>query len=299
MRIIKLLLFALLVVYFFNHVQNLPGKVAPFLIEEVWAFLLCIGFVPVNWFLEWRKWQVSLREIPHTVEKNAQFHAFAAGMVTGFFTPSMLGNFIGRMSFFGRAQKMSVVYLTQYGNLAQFTATMIFGAFACIAIEESFLSERYQFLSISFVIAVAVGSVLFYLFLDNFIRKVGWISSKLGVEGDSSLTLPFKAQLLVLSCFRHTIFTIQFSLLLIAFGASIDWSIILLIWLIYLLVTLIPSLFFGKILIRDSIAWLMLAPFGFDIHQVFSTTLWVWILNLLLPALVFLIIVNMNRKWAI
>lgn len=299
MRIIKLLLFGLLMCYFFNHVQKLPGKVAPFFIEEVWAFILCIVFVPVNWFLEWRKWQVSLSEIPHKVEKSPQFHAFAAGMVTGFFTPSMLGNFIGRMSFFDRAEKMKVVYLTQYGNLAQFTATMIFGVLACIALEDSFLPQRLQFLSISFVIAVAIGSVLVYLSLDKLIRKVRWINSKLGAEGDSRLSLPFKIELLVLSCLRHTIFTIQFSLLFIAFGASIDWSIILIIWQIYLIVTLIPSLFFGKILIRDSIAWLMLSPVGFDIHQVFSTTLWIWILNLLLPALVFLIIVNMNRKWAV
>lgn len=299
MRIIKLLLFAILMCYFFNHLQKLPGKVAPFLIEEVWAFALCVGFVPVNWFLEWRKWQVSLSEIHHSVERKAQFHAFAAGMVTGFFTPSMLGNFIGRMSFFDRAQKMNVVYLTQYGNLAQFTATMVFGAFACIAMEDSFLPQQLQFLSFSFVIAVAIGSILFYLFLDKFIRKVRWINSQIAVEGDASLSLPFKVQLLILSCFRHAIFTIQFSLLLSAFGVSFDWSIILLIWQIYLVVTLVPSLFFGKILIRDSIAWLMLSPMGFDIHQVFSTTLWIWILNLLLPALVFLIIVNVNRKWAI
>lgn len=299
MRIIKLLLFALLVVYFFNHVQKLPGKVAPFLIEEVWAFILCICLVPVNWFFEWRKWQVSLSEIPQKFEKNAHFQAFAAGMVTGFFTPSMLGNFIGRMSFFDRAEKMKVVYLTQYGNLAQFTATMIFGVLACVTLEDSFLIQRLQFLSIPFVIAVAIGSVLVYLSLDKFIRKVPWINSKLGAEGDSSLSVPFKIELLALSCLRHTIFTVQFSLLFIAFGASIDWSTILLIWQIYLIVTLIPSLFFGKILIRDSIAWFMLSPMGFEIHQVFSTTLWIWILNLLIPALFFLIIVNVNRKWTV
>ena len=292
------MLFILLVFYFFNQLGKLPGKVDPFKVQNTWAFLICIALVPVNWYLEWLKWIISIIDMPDSLDRSDQFQAFAAGMVTGFFTPSMLGNFIGRLPFFVNVQKVNVVYLTQYGNFAQFAVTAVFGAIAFCLIDLSQVSDVSRFVGQFTALLIGSSSLLLFFGFDPVMRRVKWLKKNLFEKVNVKLSLSFRFQLFLLSCLRHAIFTIQFFLLLIAFGVNIETSTVYYIWSMYLIVTLIPSLFFGKILIRDSVAWLIFGSVGLTVHQVFSTTLWIWVLNLLLPAVFFLTMVNVRQKWA-
>src|SRR5690606_38924870 len=59
-----------------------------------------------------------------------------------------------------------------------------------------------------------------------------------------------RMQFLVYSLLRSIVFSIQFLLVLAAFGAEISWNTYWLIWELYLFTTLSPSLIFGKLFVR-------------------------------------------------
>ena len=62
-----------------------------------------------------------------------------------------------------------------------------------------------------------------------------------------------------MSTLRHAVFTLQFYLVLIAFGVETSFELIFWIWQVYFWVTLSPSLLLGKIGIRESIAVIILS----------------------------------------
>jgi hypothetical protein len=294
--VVKLILFNALIVLFFNQVFRLPGKIQPLFIDRELPFLMCLFFIPVNWWLEWKKWTVTLNEAKFELPIKRQRDAFGAGMITGFFTPSMLGNFIGRLAFFTPSQQLKVSYLTQYSNLAQFTVTICVGFLAIACTSGSTLPSPFAGNWGALGSVFSFICLLIYVGSDFLVRKVKWLKLRIAFLQEEPVSFRYRLKLLGLSAIRHFVFTIQFSLLLAAFGVDFNWENILVIWQIYLWVTIVPSLFFGKIVIRDSIAWWILAPLGFSAHTVLSTTLWIWILNLLLPAIFFLVLVKFRRQ---
>jgi uncharacterized membrane protein YbhN (UPF0104 family) len=84
--------------------------------------------------------------------------------------------------------------------------------------------------------------------------------------------------------------------MLVAYGADWSWELIAAIWQVYLLTMLAPSLFLGKIGVKESIALFVLAAFGIDELTVLFASLSVWLINTMLPALVGLIICKHKLK---
>jgi hypothetical protein len=71
------------------------------------------------------------------------------------------------------------------------------------------------------------------------------------------------------------------------YAFSGQFSLIIFVWIsvVFLLVTLAPSLFLGKIIIRESIAVAVLTLVGFESTPVLFASLSTWVINLILPNL--------------
>ena len=100
----------------------------------------------------------------------------------------------------------------------------------------------------------------------------------------------FRKSLLLLSLLRHFVFTLQFWLLLHAFSVQVSLVSFFWIWQVFLWTTLVPSLWFGKLLIRESIALFVLGGIGLNRVDILATSLLLWFVNLGLPALLGVII---------
>jgi hypothetical protein len=81
-----------------------------------------------------------------------------------------------------------------------------------------------------------------------------------------------------------------------AFGQVLSIELIGLIGLIFLLITLTPSLFFGKILIRETIAVAVFSMAGFVSAPALFASFTTWFFNLFLTALIALFLVKKTRK---
>ncbi|HLU87588.1 MAG TPA: lysylphosphatidylglycerol synthase domain-containing protein [Taishania sp.] len=258
--------------------------------SPVYLILAIILVVP-NYFFEYRKWNLIIKvcNVESTVQQKIQ--SFFAGIITGMLTPNMQGNFLGRIFYYPREHRISLTLFTLTSNLGQFIATILLGIISLVIIKPENSINTFILL-ISFCIAV----ILLYGFFERiqlFKHKFRWF------ERFSILLLKnndFRLKILLYSLFRNGVFSLQYLLVLKALGVEINLEIYWKIWELYLWTTLSPSLFLGKLFIRESIALWVFAPMQIDPWVIVANSVIVWIINLLLPTLVGLLIAKRRKE---
>ena len=235
-------------------------------ISLVCALLLAF----VNQFLEYRKWKATL----YFLEESTQtVQSYLAGVLTGFLTPSLLGNFIGRMYYYPRKKRSQIIVLTFLGNGAQFIASISFGLLAVALLGQ----EQLQIPRFNRVIALGVIALMllvYFLFDKSPIPIQKWKTKIIPLLAGTE-KLRFK--ILLFSLLRYLVFSIQYCLLFHAFGIPFSLDLVIWVWQIYFWSTLAPSLWLGKLFIRESIAlWILLPIIGHpEIILLSSVSLWV------------------------
>ena len=224
----------------------------------------------VNQFLEYRKWKSTLTFLD---ESTQTVQSYLAGVLTGFLTPSLLGNFIGRMYYYPRKKRSQIIVLTFLGNGAQFLASISFGLLAVALLgQEQLHIPRFNSGIALGVIAVMLS--VFFLFDKSPVPIQKWKTKIIPLLAGTE-KLRFK--ILLFSLLRYLVFSIQYCLLFHAFGISFSLDLVLWVWQIYFWSTLAPSLWLGKLFIRESIAlWILLPIIGHpEIILLSSVSLWI------------------------
>lgn len=250
-------------------------------------FALCL--MPLNWFFEAFKW--------HLLSQRIQKQSFGtslkqvlAGVSTSLMTPNRIGNFIGRAILAPKGDKSAVIVATIHSNLAQFTASILFGFLGLLLIgfQETIISETT--IQISALIVLAVG-FLFYFFpnilLLNPIQKLFSDDVKLSIKSVQHQTVLFKLIIVIISLMRYLVFLSQFALILYALNVKLDiQQMIPAIAVVFLITTVIPSFLFGKLFVREASALFILTAFGVSSFTILASVFLLWVANLAVPALV-------------
>ncbi len=273
----------------FNDLSQFKIHSIPHLI---FAFLL----IPINWGLEFIKWKITVNKIIQPDESISQTNSFFAGLITGIITPNMIGNFVGRLFYFKRKYRPLIILTTSFTNYTQFFASMFFGVFSILILNNSPIGELNFSLKTLFF-----STLIFLLIIGLFFEKIP-ISKFQKYTSLKSLKERFevfkyyKPIIFILSLTRHFIFSIQFLFLIKSFSLQFEFHNILWIWQIYFWTTLIPSLWFGKLFIRESVALVILTSVGLNEFTVLASSISLWIMNLGIPSLVAIGFTKMNNK---
>lgn len=254
------------------------------------AFLL----VGVNWGMEWKKWQLTLVKANIEESEHIKMKAFLAGIATGLVTPNMLGNFIGRIFYFSRKDRLRITMLTFLSNFAQFFASVFWGLIALLILQRLPFEMDFRPVVIVLVLFVLVA-LSAYFFHEHFsvggVKKWKKYQRLLRyLETEKSTRLSF----LFWSLLRHAVFSIQFFLLLNAF-TDFSWEDVFWIWQVFLWTTLVPSLWFGKLVIRESMALFILGGIGISKPEILFSSVLLWTMNLALPSLLSIFICKGDR----
>lgn len=250
-----------------------------------------------NWGIEWIKWLLTLDfiNIKTNGSKLHSFRAFMAGILTGLLTPSMLGNFIGRIYYYERKDRPNIILGTFLTNYSQFFASIFFGILSIIILKETpwgFELNNLRF----FLIGIAIFLLIFYFYFERI--KVKKLNRKISYSNFIKLLTnqkSFRLKNLIYSLIRHFIFTLQFWLIFNAFEDALNLDTFLWIWQIFLWTTLLPSIWFGKLIIRESMALLVLGSIGFGQLEILSTSILLWCMNLAFPSLLSLFICKQKQ----
>ncbi len=250
-----------------------PAEFAPLGLSLLLVFL--------NWFFEWKKWEISLQSIG-VLDLELAKQSFYAGMLSGFFTPSALGNFVGRMLIYEKEIRPKIVSHTLFANGAQFCVSFLFGSISLFI-----LSDLPIVFKGNVIQGLVVGATILSLFLYFFIEKIPFLRKILQkyTPSFSEIATRLKLRFLQFSIFRYLIFSFQFYLIIRCFVPSSGIEIWFWIWNLYLWVTFSPSLFLGKLFIRESLAVFILTHAGIDLPIALISSLLIWIMNNIIPSL--------------
>lgn len=250
----------------------------------IYSVLLVI----LNWGIEWIKWlqTINLIELKDKKPILNVFRSFMAGILTGLITPSMLGNFIGRLYYFERKDRPNIILGTLITNYSQFFASILFGVLSVFTLKETPWGINLNKSFFLFIISILILILSFYFLFERI--KLKLLTRKLSFHSFASLLEKnplFRFKILFLSILRHFIFTLQFWLLFNVFEHAYNLDTFFWIWQIFLWTTLLPSLWFGKLIIRESMALIVLGSIGFGQVEILLTSILLWIINLAIPSL--------------
>lgn len=264
-----------------NFISNLSRSALLLLLT---AFCL----VGLNWGFESIKWYL----LVNTVEKMSFSKAFTAvlsGVSTGMVTPNRLGNFIGRVAFMKSDNRFQGTLLTFVGNIAQFTVTIACGLLALIGLY-SFQNElAMTWIYVLGFFGLTLGLLLYFnlgilnnrIFLNYLPLKTRDVLANV-----DDISMRMKVEILFFSLMRYVVFTVQYVLIVYAFKTDISvMELFLHINVVYLVMTLIPALFFGKLFVREAAAVLVLGWMGVHLAIILTSGFILWLFNLALPAL--------------
>lgn len=285
--LLKICLLVLLSWLFYRQFSKISwSEATSFTVYHPFSLIVAVPLVFVNWGFEWLKWGEILRMSDIRCTFEVRMKSFLAGIMTGLLTPNMLGNFIGRMFWFQRRDRPALILLTLFSNAAQFLASIIFGllAIAWLGIQDLGIPwSREKFLFFTSIGLLVL--VLVYLFVEKIplaiIRSNKWMDRLVPWMQQSRF---FRFRLLLFSILRHGVFSCQYWLLLQAFGLDAEITWFGWIWQVFFWATLIPSLWFGKIVIRESMALWILGPLTGNPGIVLFTSVFLWVINQGIPA---------------
>lgn len=296
---VKVILFTFVLFFFYLQVKKINfSSFSKIQISSFVCLFLTILLVLVNHFFEFLKWLNTLKVLSIQTDLKIKMKSYMAGNLTGFLTPNLLGNFIGRLFYFERRKRISLTFLTLVSNASQFVASIVFGLIALLILgfpKNFFVIDFKNLLFLTFFFMVILLTIYFTFFnISNFFFKSkNWFKVVcLEVKYKSSHLI----NQLFFSLLRHVIFSFQYFLLLKAFGLDVEIETLFYIWQIYFWSTLIPSFWLGKLFIRESVALWIFSQISNQYEIILISSVTLWLINQGLPAIIGIPYLKFSKK---
>jgi len=259
-----------------------------------------------NLFLEAKKWQylISLKE---KVSMSTSFKAVFTGLSVSVFTPNRVGEFLGRIFFLKKTEPIEGIFMTVIGSISQLLVTIVVG---CLSLA-FFLPVYYA--PADFPTELLMGALYVLGFLANIIFLGLYLNISIITDISRRIFKPewkhwnhyievfslYKTSELLkvfgLSLLRYMVFSTQFFLFLRAFDVPLSIEeAMMLIPVIYLVTTSIPTIALSELGVRGSVSVFFIGVFmaghfvgvGDLQLRVFAASTCIWLINIALPALI-------------
>jgi len=295
-----------------NDIINFDKSLFFKLIDDNIILIVIVLFLMfLNWFLEALKWRYMISKI-EKVSIYTSLKAVFAGITVSSFTPNRVGEYGGRVFYLEKADRLKGVIITFIGSMSQLLITILFGSISFIILSELLSESKVLFSAISkfkllvFLLLFLLNVFIFYFFynvhsfisffnLNKYINRFKQYIQTFTIYNSSELT-----NILLFSFSRYIVFSIQFLILLNVFEIdSSTFHSMLSVMLIFLFVSIIPTIVVAEIGVRGSVAIYVFSLFTINSIGVFSSTLLLWIINLVIPSLIgiyFVFNLNFFRK---
>lgn len=253
--------------------------------------LLLIPLMPINWGLEALKWKFLIAQTYKMKFKNA-FASVLGGVAIGSMTPNRLGSFIGRLFWLPSSKRIEGTVHTFYSNWAQLITTIFMGGFAMIYFYQNGILEQY--ITLGSILSLYIVLILFFLLyafpasIWKSVRKFFGFNKTNRFDQFLSWEQKNKGVVFLLSFLRYFVFLTQFISIIYLYNIPISFIEALFATIsTFLFTTFIPSVFFGKLVIRESVAVFCFSFFlTADYYPIIViSSLTIWIVNILTPAI--------------
>lgn len=266
---------------------------------------LVVLLMLLNWGLESVKWKLLISKIEWISILRA-YQAVLTGVSVSLFTPNRTGDYLGRVFILDKANRVEGVLITVIGSMSQLVITLNVGIIALLAFVDEYIRIPYRIGEYVFSGLIFTGpAVVFLVFLLFFkIRILSELISKriptkwrhfAEYAGVFAKYRPKELLIvLLLSLLRYIVFGAQFYFLLWIFGVQLPLrEALVLIPVIYLAMTMVPSIALIDLGIRGSVSLFVIGLY-FSTHHHFNPDIELgiitaatvlWLVNLIIPAI--------------
>jgi hypothetical protein len=269
-----------------------------------WKLTIILVLVFINYFIEAIKWRQLVSGLEN-ISIMVSMKSVLIGLLFALFTPARLGEIGGRIIVLNKPNRWQGVASLLAGSLSQNLAIIIAGCGAMIY----FLYQPVQLsgiltssISIGTTLLLILGLVIYFnmqWFFSAMKKRIraGKIATFIHqfdiVANYSRLDLMY---ILILSLLRILVWTALYLLLFqLIFDVSVNLDFLMAVFLIFLFQTAIPLPLVTGFLARGGVAIIVWQYFGVSEWVALLTTFSLYFINLLLPALVGLFVLMLNK----
>jgi len=256
----------------------------------IYYFILVIVLMILNWSIESVKWRLLLKGTERFSFLRA-LQSVLTGVAVSMITPNRIGEYMGRILYLKNVNKLQGVTVTIIGSFAQLIITGFLGLAGLIYYR---IYIKYSaWLDVLLVSSVLLCSALLYCYF-HLNKILAWTSAvpllkklKTYIEIVKKFDRKHLFRILFISLCRYIVYTVQFLLLLKLFlveAPTID--LIATIWLIFWGMAIIPTIAIAEIGVRGETALFFLLPLCSNQFGIISSTVLLWFINLIIPALI-------------
>ncbi len=292
----KILIAAGLLVFLINYLnpeQILTAFQSANLILILFAFLL----LPVNLFIQFKKWKLSTNYILNENDNKKVFTSLFYGFSAGIFTPARTGEYFGRAIAYKDQSFIRVSLATFLDKVFPLAVVFIFGIISSLIFLNIFYGLRtYLAITFLFILGLIIYSV--YLIIRSNKIKNSALFQKITQSQKlykylvhfktlKTLDKKFVKKIIQYSVLFHLCFIIQFIILVSAFSHHTNF--LNYFWsgnLIMFVKTAIPSISFGELGIREGASVFFLTKMGELQSSAFNASIFLFLINVLIPALI-------------
>lgn len=264
--------------------------------NSILVIIAVLFLMLLNWGIEARKWQLAIAGIQHVPLLKA-IKATFTGTTLAFFTPNRMGEYMGRILYIDHGKRISAVSLTIVCSMAQLLITLSAGLSGLMYLRNRFVTTSHDFhvwYSIAIMVTVIslVSLLMLYFRLSWLVRllaKVPAINKYIRyIQVLNNFNATILLRILSLCVLRYLVFVLQYYLLFRLFGVDVNWwQTFWSISVVFLILAIIPSI---AILTELGIRWKasieLVQLFSPNITGILATSLAVWLINLVVPALI-------------
>ena len=262
-------------------------------VENLFLFLFVFLMSFFNWSFEAKKWQILVNQVEIISFKDA-FKSVLIGLSFGFISQADLGDLAGKMVLIKNENRKKSTGAVLLGGGIQTYISLIFGtvglAYFMMNVFLSISTFEYLIFYLCFL-GILIGIVLLYYRknIDALFEKFSFLSYLkpflIILKSYSNLEI---FQVFALSVSRYLVFSLQFLIILFIFQIELPILVLMMIiFLVFLVKTIVPSVSFISDLGIRSMASLYLFEFyRINSSIVIASTFTLWFINILLPVLI-------------
>ncbi|OEK07771.1 hypothetical protein A8C32_14870 [Flavivirga aquatica] len=266
----------------FSVFTNFLSRNNAFSIENVFFLSILSIF---NWFFEILKWKTLISPIQQISFNHAVEQSLGA-LTASLFTPNRIGEYGVKAIYFLPHNRKHIVLVNILSNSLQMTITSVLGV-----IGFSFLISQYD-VNINYykIIKILIISLASILLISFVFYKTKFTIKGFSLEKIKHFIIDYPKNKLasgaLFSFFRYAIFSFQFYFLLYIFKIDITYlNAMILITSMYLITSLIPSIFIFDVIVKGGVAVYLFSLVGINELTVLCVIMLMWILNFVIPSI--------------
>jgi uncharacterized membrane protein YbhN (UPF0104 family) len=280
--LLRILFSALVLVFLVTRVK--PSEMAAAVSEADFSYLLlALAILPLNLFWQSSRWWLLLRKIKPEVSFKESFQSALVGLTLGLTIPGGIGAW-GKIFLIPEKSRTTLLGLAVAESVSMYSATLFWGlpAFAFYLFGKLYLT----FLVMLFVGLLIIAAVLLRKSLYRVLYPVLPFKSKAENLGEAVKLLGTGKIFVILGISQVLFLTFNFQLFLIV-RAFVDLGGVFLVasfFMIFLVKNSLP-VGFGDLGTREGAAIFFLRKCGISSSQALDSSLLLFAINMLLPAL--------------